>query len=495
MASLSLRGVGILTPDPLFQDLTLTLQDGDRLGLVAGNGAGKSTLLRCLAGQAEPGVGEITRSRGLRVALVEQDMPANLMDLPLHEAIRRTIPAAEREGRSWRVDVVLDEFNTPEAMYERPVRALSGGWQRLALIARAWVAEPDALLLDEPTNHLDLEKIEMLEGWINDPSRQMPMVIASHDRRFLDRCTNRTLFLRPGVSPFYAHPYTRARHLLAEDDTARQAQLDRDSKEVSRLRRSAGELKNIGINSRSDAAQKKSAQMARRAEVLEDRLQPVHSERAGEIRLANRGTHAKVMLTLEDVTVTAPDGTRLFRTGKLSIAQGERIVLLGPNGAGKSRLVGLLRQAMEGAELPGIRVSPTAVMGYMDQQMTQLPDRETPHAFIAKRFDLGDQKVRSLLASAGIAMDRQGRPIGQLSPGQKARLGLLALRLAEPNFYLLDEPTNHIDIAGQERLEEEILTQGATCVLVSHDRAFAQAVGTRFLAIAGGQLKDLAYPA
>jgi ATPase subunit of ABC transporter with duplicated ATPase domains len=490
MGSLNLRGVGILTPEPLFQDLTLTLQDGERLGLVAGNGAGKSTLLRCLAGQAEPGVGEITRSRGLRVALVEQDLPANLLDLPLHEAIRRAIPAAERDGQSWRVDVVLDEFATPLALHERPVRQLSGGWQRLALIARAWVAEPDALLLDEPTNHLDLEKIELLEGWINDPARQIPIVIASHDRRFLDRCTTRTLFLRPGTSAYYAHPYTRARQLLAEDDAARQAQLDRDGKEAGRLRRSAGELKNIGINSRSDAAQKKAAQMARRAEVLEDRLQPVHSERAGEIRLANRGTHAKVMLTLEDVAVTAPDGTRLFRTGKLSIAQGERIVLLGPNGAGKSRLVGLLRQAMEGVDIPGIRASSTAVMGYMDQQMSQLPEKATPHAFISGRFDLGDQKVRSLLASAGIAMDRQGRPIGQLSPGQKARLGLLALRLAEPNFYLLDEPTNHIDIAGQERLEDEIVAQGATCVLVSHDRAFVQAVATRQLVVRGGVLRE-----
>jgi ATPase subunit of ABC transporter with duplicated ATPase domains len=117
MGSLNLRGVGILTPEPLFQDLTLTLQDGDRLGLVAGNGAGKSTLLRCLAGQAEPGVGEITRSRGLRVALVEQDLPANLLDLPLHEAIRRAIPAAERDGPTRRGEVVLDELTPPQAFH------------------------------------------------------------------------------------------------------------------------------------------------------------------------------------------------------------------------------------------------------------------------------------------------------------------------------------------------------------------------------------------
>ena len=491
MGSLSLNGLGILTPEPLFQDITLTLQDGDRLGLVAGNGAGKSSLLRCLAGQAEPGAGDVTRSRGLRVALVEQDMPPNLLDLPLHEAVRRAIPAAEREGQSWRADVVLGEFDTPENFLHRPVRALSGGWQRLALIARTWVAEPDALLLDEPTNHLDLEKIEMLEEWIAEAGKRAIMVIASHDRRFLDRCTNRTLFLRPGASPVFAHPYTRARQLLAEEDAAQRARLEREGKEATRLRRSAGELKNIGINSRSDGALKKAAQMAARATALEERQQPVHMERSGEIRLNHGATHAKTLLSLEKLPVEAPDGSRLFYVEKLSVAQGDRIVLLGPNGAGKSRLVELLRRTMSGQPVPGIQASTTVVMGYLDQHMSQLPADRTPHAFISGRFGLPDQRVHALLAAAGIAMDRQGRPISLLSPGQKARLGLLALRLTEPNLYLLDEPTNHIDIAGQERLEEEIRSQGATCVLVSHDRAFVQAVGSRFLRIEAGRLREM----
>ncbi|MGE0424310.1 MAG: ABC-F family ATP-binding cassette domain-containing protein [Reyranellaceae bacterium] len=493
MGSISLRGVSVLTPDPLFRDLTFVVGEADRVGLVAGNGAGKTTLLRCLAGVAEPMSGEIVRSRGLRVGIVEQDVPATWLDLTLEEVVRRGLPAATRESESWRVDLVLDEFDTPQDMRERPMRALSGGWQRLALIARAWVAEPDALLLDEPTNHLDLEKIAMLENWLVDLQRRVPMVIASHDRRFLDTCTNRTLFLRPEISRSYAHPFTRARRLLAEDDAAQEAKFAKDAREADRLRRSAGELKNIGINSLSDAAQKKAAQIYRRAEALERTLRPAHVEKAGDIRLANRGTHARVMLALDDVAVRTPDGRALFSTGKLNILQGDRLVVLGRNGVGKSRFVALLRQAIAAPDgIAGIRVSPTLVPGYVDQAMSHLPDDRTPLAFIAETFRPGDQRATALLAGAGFPLDRQRRPIATLSPGQKARLGLLALRLGNPNFYLMDEPTNHVDIAGQERLEQEILAHEATCVLVSHDRHFVATIGTRFLLVDKGRATEVA---
>lgn len=496
MASISLNAVSYRASYPLFQDLTLAVGDTDRLGIVAGNGAGKTTLLHCLAGTSEPAFdsmgGTVIRSRGLRIGMVPQDMPATLLDLPLEEAVRRAIPREERETQAWRVDLVLDEFATPADLRQRPVRALSGGWQRLALIARAWVQEPDALLLDEPTNHLDLEKIGLLESWLNDSARRMPMVIASHDRRFLDATTNRTLFLRPDRSQLYAHSYSRARQLLAADDAAQDARLARDVKEADRLRRSANELRNIGINSRSDAAQKKSAQMSQRAERLEQALQARPSERPGDVRLRHRDTHAPILLTLDDVPVEAPDGRPLFRIGKLAVHRGDRIVLLGNNGVGKSALIRLLHRAVISSEpIAGIRVSPSVVVGYVDQQMAHLPNDDTPHGFITATFRPGDQRAHSLLAGAGITMDRQHQRIDTFSSGQRARLGLLALRLTEPNFYLLDEPTNHMDIAGQEALEAELLAQTATCVLVSHDRHFVSAIGSRFLLIENGRLRDV----
>ena len=490
MASISLNRVGILFPTALFQNLTIVIGETDRIGLIAGNGGGKSTLLRCLDGQAEPGEGTIVRARGLRLAHVQQDVPVTLMDLPLEEAVRRALPPGERDDNAWRVDVVLDEFETPAELRARPIRALSGGWQRLALIARAWVTEPDCLLLDEPTNHLDLGKIQLLERWICAPERRIAMVIASHDRRFLDTVTTRTLFLRPDISRSYAHPYSRSRQLLAEDEAAQASKLARDTKEVERLRRSAGELRNIGINSRSDAAQRKSMLMADRAETLEQRLKPLHVERSGEIRLGNRGTHARVLVSIDDVTVRRPDGAALFRTGRLRVFQGDRIVVLGENGVGKSQLMGLLRRAILSGDVSGVQPSPSLVLGYADQMMSQLPEQDTPIGFITGLFRLGDQRSRSLLAGAGFPVDRQLQTIATLSPGQKSRLGLLALRLAEPNFYLLDEPTNHVDIAGQEKLEAEILAHEATCILVSHDRSFVAAVASRFWRIERGALVE-----
>ncbi|MBF9233079.1 ATP-binding cassette domain-containing protein [Microvirga alba] len=495
MGSISLRNVTVLAQTPLFQDLNLVIGERDRLGLVAGNGAGKSTLLKCLAGLSEPTHGEILRSRGMRIALVEQDVPEALFDLPLHEAVSRALPPFERDGQEWRVDVVLDEFETPLDLRERPVRALSGGWQRLALIARAWVTEPDALLLDEPTNHLDLEKLLLLERWIASAAGSIPMVIASHDRDFLQACTTKTLFLRPENSVSFAHPYRRARDLLDAHDAALADRNEKDRREIKRLRQNAGELRNVGINSGSDLLLTKAKQLKNRAQALEEGLQAVHKERSGEIRLANRGTHAKVLAALENVAVRKPDGGRLFEIPKLEVAQRDRIVLLGRNGAGKSQLIRLLHKAMSAADgQTGIKVSPSVVLGYTDQDMSQLPNKATPLDFILSTFRLGDQKSLSLLAGAGFSIEKQQQPIAKLSAGQKARLGLLALRLSEPNFYLMDEPTNHVDIPGREQLEAEILSSDATSIVVSHDRSFVKTIGTRFLVIEGTKLKEVDSP-
>src|SRR5690606_26450956 len=140
-----------------------------------------------------------------------------------------------------------------------------------------------------------------------------------------------------------------------------------------------------------------------------------------------------------------------------------------------------------------IKVTPSVVLGYLDQEMSQLDGRQTPSSVIS-RFDVGDARARALLAAAGFAIEKQEKPVCELSFGQKARLGLLALRLAAPNFYLLDEPTNHVDIAGRERLEEELLAHEATCILVSHDRSFVRNVGSRYLLIEGRRLREVEGP-
>jgi ATPase subunit of ABC transporter with duplicated ATPase domains len=289
----------------------------------------------------------------------------------------------------------------------------------------------------------------------------------------------------------YGHPFTRARDLLAADDAAHETKLERDAREAGRLRRNAGQLRNIGINSGSDLLLKKAKYLVNRAEAIEEAARPVTRTRPGEIRLANKGTHAKVLVALDNVSVVSPAGQTLFNTGTLKLFQGDRVVIGGANGTGKSCFVDLLRRAMrDGEPIPGIAVAPSVSAGYLDQRMSMLPPAETPHAFLTSRFRPGDQVAVRLLASAGFDIDTQRRPIEQLSLGQKTRLGLLALRLTEPNFYLMDEPTNHVDIAGQERLEAEILAHAATCLLVSHDRFFVRAIGTRFFRIEGGALVE-----
>ena len=494
MGSISLRNAGLVATDTLFSNLNIVIGGGDRVGLVAGNGRGKTTLLRAMAGQGDLTSGDIVRSRGLQIGYVEQSVPASSMALTLYDAVLEALPPGDRDTDSWRVDVVLDEFETPAEMRNRTLTELSGGWQRIALIARCWVLGPDALLLDEPTNHLDLGKLIQLENWLAVAARNIPLVIASHDRQFLDATTNRTLFLRPEASPYFALPYSKARIALAELDEAAEAKREKDLKEVSRLRKQAAKLTNVGINSGSDLLVVKSKYLRERAEKIENSVQALHKDRSGEIRLGNSGAQARVLLALENVEVTTPVGGKLFRIEKLHVFQGDRLVILGRNGTGKSQLMGLVHRAMQGDVAPGIRVSPQVVPGYVDQAMSFLPERQSPLGYIAGQFDQGDQRSKSLLAGAGFPMEKQDRPISELSFGQRARLGLLAMRLLEPNFYLLDEPTNHVDIPGQEQLEAQVLAHGATCILVSHDRSFVRGLGNRFFVIGGRKLQEVDSP-
>ena len=496
MTSINIRNLGVTLNAPLFSQLNLVVNAGDRIGLVAANGRGKSTLLRCIAGTMDASEGEITRSRGLTIGHVAQDVPSVLLDTSLHAVVLEALSAA-RASEGWRVDVILQSLDVPEDLWGRPLKQLSGGWLRLAMLARVLVTEPDALLLDEPTNHLDLIKIGRLEAWLNALPREMPVVVASHDRALLDATTNRTLFLRPERSQLFSLPYAKARTALAEIDASDERRHVRDMKTVRQLRQQAAKLNNLGINSGSDLLLSKTKQLKQRAEKLEDAARPAHAERsAGAIKLANRDTHAKVLIRLNDTTIVTPDGRSLFRTGKQFICKGDRIALLGRNGAGKTRLVATLRQAIESVEAATaeIKVTGSLVTGYCDQALADLTDADTPMRTIVSRFAVGDQRARALLAGAGLSIEMQGHPIGRLSGGQKARLGMLVLRLTEPNFYLLDEPTNHLDIEGQEALEEELMDHQASCLLVSHDRQFVRAVANRFWVIEGKKLTEVEGP-
>jgi ATPase subunit of ABC transporter with duplicated ATPase domains len=478
---INLQSLGVTLRTPLFSNLDLVIGAGDRLGLVAANGTGKSTLLRCISGDFDPTHGEITRARGARVGHVPQDAPAHLMGATLHDAVCEGLDESEH----WRADIVLDSLAAPAELRARRLDQLSGGWRRLALLARTWVGDPDVLLLDEPTNHLDLSKILQLEAWLNELPRDIAVVVASHDRAFLDAVTNRTLFLRPERSQVYSLPYTPARAALNAADEAEARRFDKDIKTAQQLRRQAAKLHNIGVNSGSDLLITKTKQLKQRAEKLETAARPAHQERsAGAIRLDHRASQARVLMAFDDATVETPDGVALFKTGKLFVRQGDRVVLLGANGTGKTRMIRLAKAAIEGqAPSPQVKATPSLVLGYGDQGLADLDPGDTPLRAITRPFDVGDQRARALLAGAGIEILAQEKPIAQFSGGQRARVAMLVLRLIRPTFYLLDEPTNHLDIEGQEALEAELLSDEATGLIVSHDRSFVRAVGNRFWVI------------
>lgn len=492
-----LEKLGFSYTEPLFSGITMTIGETHRVGVVGNNGAGKSTLLKCLTGEAEPTEGTIIRPKNARFGVIEQDIPARLHGTTLYDVILEAIPEDERDYNSWKVDVALDAFKAPQELHHKIVKELSGGWQRLALIARTWMAEPDVLLLDEPTNHLDLEKIVLLEQWLNEQVRGIPVLAISHDRRFLDNCTNATLFLRPVRSVHYPQPFSRAKELLAGDDHAFAAQREKEMREVERLEKSAHELKLTGANFHSDSASKKSAQIAKRAEDLRTQVIENQIDVRRDIILPNSGLHAKHLIEIKDLKVAAPDGRLLITIDRLNIARGDRIVLLGLNGMGKSTLVGMVHKAfgrIERAKQEGISITPMAKLGYVDQLLSELPLDISMTDYIAGECQMTRQAVIMKLIETGFAFDRQDQKIGKLSHGERSRLYLLALRLAEPNFYIMDEPTNHLDIDGQEKLESEILRNGAACILVSHDRSFVANLGTRYIAIHEGRLVELPDP-
>ena len=490
MSLLTLKAAGITLGAPLFSQLDLTLHPGDRLGVVASNGRGKSTLLRAIAGQVELTSGEIICRRGLVVGLLPQDVPDAMAPLTVREAVR----AAVAEGEDWRAEIAMDDLEIPQDLRDRRLADLSGGWQRLILLARVWVGEPDLLLLDEPTNHLDLSRIGLLQRWIGALPRATAVMVISHDRAFLDDICTRTLFLRDRQSPCFALPYSQALAALDEIDAATDRQHDLDLRAARQLRRQAAKLKNIGINSGSDLLVTKTKQLTDRAAKIEAAATPAYKPRsAGEIRLDTSQARSRALIAVAPCTVTAPDGRSLFRCPQLWIGPGDRVVLLGANGAGKSRFVALIEAAMQGCDGP-VRVSPTVVAGVADQALTGLDPADTPHGLVTRRFDLGDQPARTVLAGAGIAVALQGTRIASLSGGQKARLQLLVLRLTRPNFFLLDEPTNHLDIDGQEALEAELTTRSAAALLVSHDRSLIRTVGTRFWWIDKARLTEVDGP-
>jgi ATPase subunit of ABC transporter with duplicated ATPase domains len=471
------------------------LLDGARTALVGENGAGKSTLLKCLTGDLELNGGQVIRSRGLRLGSVPQDVPSGLADRPVRDVLHRSLEKVGLGDDYWRIDVLLDEIGVEQEILDRPFGTLSGGWQRLLLIAAAArLEEPDILVLDEPTNHLDLANINTLERWLT-VEFTVPMLIVSHDREFLDRVTERTLFLRSDGMHAFKTRFSQAREELLRRDAAAAARARLEDKEIRRLEQAAARYKVWAVKN-PDLNKRKNAVETRIARIEKERTQS-YVARERRLELADGDIDAKVALRIAGLGITAPGSDRkLLAIDRLAIAAGDRIALLGVNGAGKSTLLSVLAGAFDPElehydSLSPVRFNPACRLVYFDQSMRDLPLDQSILDYVVDVPGIGEKDAIRYLAPAGFPFAKIDEPIGVLSHGERARLVFLKMKLLRPNMYLLDEPTNHLDIEGQEDLEAQLEQSDVSCLFVSHDRYFTRTVATRFLEIRKGRLVEI----
>ena len=482
--------------NPVFRNVSFLLDDA-RTALVGENGAGKSTLLKCLTGALELNGGKVIRSRGLRIGSVPQDVPTRLADKTVREVLHHSLDRIGQGDDWWRIDVLLDEIGVEPAVLDKRFGELSGGWQRLMLIAgAARLEEPDILVLDEPTNHLDLANINTLERWLT-VEFQVPMLVVSHDREILDRVTERTLFLRSDGMHAFKTRFSIAREELLRRDASAASRARLEEKEIKRLEQAAARYKVWAVKN-PDLNKRKNAVETRIARIEAERTQ-TYAARERRLELADGDLDARVALRLAGLDVKTPDGRKLLGIDRLAIAAGDRIALLGANGAGKSTLLSTLAGAYDPAlehydGRAAVRFNPSCRLVYFDQSMRDLPLDTGILDYVLSADGVSERDAIRLLAQAGFAFKRIGEPISVLSHGERARLVFLRMKLLRPNFYLLDEPTNHLDIEGQEDLEDQLERSDVSCLFVSHDRFFTRTAATRFLEIRRGRLVEIDDP-
>jgi ATPase subunit of ABC transporter with duplicated ATPase domains len=323
------------------------------------------------------------------------------------------------------------------------------------------------------------------------------MLIVSHDREILDRVTERTLFLRSdGVHAFKTR-FSIAREELLRRDAAAAARARLEEKEIRRLEQAAARYKVWAVKN-PDLNKRKKAVESRIARIEGERTQ-TYMARERKLELADGDIGARVALRLAGLDVTTPDGRKLIEIDQLTIAAGDRVAVLGANGAGKSTLLATLaaafdpqRQHYDGTA--PVRFNPACRLVYFDQALKDLPLGATIVDYVVEAEGVTERQAIRLLAQAGFAFARLGEKIGVLSHGERARIAFLKMKLLRPNFYLLDEPTSHLDIEGQEDLEGELEGTDTSCIFVSHDRFFTRTAATRFLEIRKRRLVEIDDP-
>ena len=508
----------------LLNGVSWEVKKGERVGLVGVNGAGKSTLLKIITGEVEPDEGEVfVAKRNMKVAYLTQefevDQDSTVMEeflsvysdqVKVQKEIERVqVELEESTDDMERMGDLIDELNKLQAEAEsfldigtldkaidqmmpklgfreedkdKVVSSFSGGWQMRVSLGKIILREPDILLLDEPTNHLDLATISWLEGYLKE--QDIPMVVVSHDREFLDQLSTKIVELERGKAKSYKGNYTEYVEQKEKENMQQRIAYDRQQKEVKRLEEMVSRLQGGGQAGRAQSALKElekikdpETYVLKPFEAKSRTFNFPATERCGEVVLRiNNLTHGY-------------EGKTLFDKAKLQLERGERLAILGPNGAGKSTLLRLvLGQEEPSGGGEATLGSHNIIPNYFVQN--QAEDLDPNLTALETLIDAApDAKINDLKALLGKMMftgEAMNRKAGVLSGGEKARLALAKFMTTPASLLVLDEPTHHLDIPSKEMLEQACQNFEGAIVAVSHDRYFLRKIATRVLEIKDG---------
>ncbi|WP_263410072.1 ABC-F family ATP-binding cassette domain-containing protein [Terriglobus tenax] len=477
---------------PLFRDISVTVSDGDRIGLIGPNGAGKSTLLAILGGQQEPDSGEVATRKRARTAYVHQESnfaPGRTVRQVLEDAMKAAnVSDAEHDGR---LHETVGRADFPSMDTE--AASLSGGWRKRLAIAEATITHPDVLMLDEPTNHLDLSGIE----WLEEVLKQAPyaVVTISHDRYFLENIATDIIEL----NRVYAEGLLRVRGSYSKFLEEKQAYLAAQSKEQEALKNRV-KTEIDWLRRGPKARTTKSKARIDSAHELIGKLADVNSRtttRSTDIDFTASDRKTKRLVELTDLHYEV-GGKTIFNSLNFTFTAGTRVGLVGPNGSGKTTLLRLLRDeiqptsgAIKRAEF--LRTVYFSQLREIDPSLT-LKEALTPDGGDSVIFNGRQIHVASWANRFLFTGEQLFQPVHRLSGGERARVLIARLMLQPADLLLLDEPTNDLDIPTLEILEESLLEFPGALILVTHDRYLLDRVSTTVLGLDGkgnaGQFAD-----
>ncbi|EIM08195.1 ATP-binding cassette efflux transporter [Planococcus antarcticus DSM 14505] len=487
---LKLQNIGFELMDTvIFEKVNATVQQGEVIGIIGKNGAGKSTLLRLIAGELEPSTGGIHWLQpNIETVFVEQETETHSFS---------EVTASE--------SALLKKWHVPE--HDFPL--LSGGEKLKARLSAGLSRNAHLLLLDEPTNHLDSGSIQLLRTQIRKYSGTI--ILVSHNRHFLDAVATKIWSLENQKLIQHCGNYTSYVEARKQKRLTQQREYDKQQKIVERIEAQMDELTSWSHKAHAESTKQEGAkeyyrmkakrmdkQVKSKEKRLEKELEKVNAdapEPEYEVSLSMNAAHktGKRFLEVKDLS-KAFGGKLLFEKAGFTIMHGEKVAIEGPNGSGKTTLLKILlgQESANGS----VWMSPSASVGYLTQEVFDLPLEKTPGELFYKETFEARGKVQNLMKHLGFTAQQWKEPIGAMSMGERIKCKLMVYILEERDALILDEPTNHLDLPSREQLEETLAHYTGTMLVVSHDQAFRERTTTSKLVIAGQHIeKQLDAPA